>query len=136
MKLQYHQHQQFGGIYIEAAIVLPILLLFVSGIIQYGMYLSARIVLENASQVAVRTAILPHANAQAQSQAVQNIINSTIVPSLETSNVTNINIDPNFIVNGQAATKVEIAYNLPLVFANIIPGQNGVIQINSSAVMR
>ena len=124
-----------GAVYLEAAITLPILFLIFSGIVQYGMYISTKITLQNATSVAVRTAILPHDNTTDQETAVRSVINATI-PGLDVNLLSSIAIDPAFLVNGQAATKVDLSYDLPLIFSRIIPGNAGSVQINTSAVMR
>jgi Flp pilus assembly protein TadG len=115
--------EERGSSLVEAAILLPFLVLMVFGIIEYGSIMSAYVTLRNASAVAARAAVLDAATATGIKQAAKDAIS----PMLDQSRLTDdrILIDTTKQVNGQNATEVKLSYDLPLVVPFIVPGHTG-----------
>ncbi len=126
-----------GNVLIETALIMPILLLLVAGIIQFGFLLNAKIAVNSASYEAARAATLSD---DPGSDAINSAVAyaSATLPgwSLDERLVLKIDIagtDPGDIV------QVEVIYKIPIFFSNIlsIPKSNdGYFDIHGSSVMR
>lgn len=125
---------QKGAAALEAAIITPVGLLILFGIIQYGVLLSAHVTLRNASAVAARAAVLDGAT----TTGIRNAARDALLPPLLTSGLPDSNIAiANVTVNGAAATKVTLTYNFPLMLSFVVPGSlNGEFVLNASTTMR
>lgn len=90
---------------VEAAIILPLLLMLTLGAIEYGwLFLNAQQV-TNAARQGARVAILPHANAQAEAEA---LINTLLNNAGLSDNSPVVNITPETI-GGRPGIRVQIS---------------------------
>jgi len=126
-----------GSVLLESAIVLPILMLFVFGIVQFGMLLAAHIAMHNASALAVREAVVHLKDTEDVRQAaIDALKQSSFFDSqvLDANPESIVNVDPNFSVGGESATRVSIEYQMPVLLRMIIP--SATITLRASSVMR
>lgn len=123
---------QAGSVVVESALVLPVLLLIVMGVLQYGMILSAKLTVKNASAVAARTAVLDGATTTEVTQAAQQAVDH-IWGQLPTLNVQMVTEQ----INGKDAKRVTVTYDMPLMFPILVPGSSGgKFSVTASSVMR
>ncbi len=129
-------HLDSGSIVLETAIVLPLLIMLVFGVIQWGVIIYSSIALNNAAYNAARYSVLSPTPVNAQVQAVAD---SSLGTMMDSSNLHHpIMIDQNYNVGGIAgATKVQLVYDLPLFAPFVVPGSNGgSYTITANSVMR
>lgn len=128
---QNHRRRSRGQSLVETAIILPIVLLLVMGIIDFGLLFNNYILISNASREGARKAALGGTD----SEVVQTIQNMTTPLTL--SNMT-ITISPAYGSRGHGAqVKVDITYRSPLItpiIDNFFPG--GVAELKNSSIMR
>lgn len=121
-----------GATVVEAAIILPLLLTFLFGIIQYGLILSAEIVLQGASAVAAREYALLNRSAG----DVRTAAEGALLPVLDPVNLTQIDLTTPQLA-GQPAKKVALTYELDLLVPFLVPGAtNGILELTASTTMR
>ena len=119
---------EHGSVLVESAICIPVLLVILFGIIQYGLILSAVLTLRNAAAVGAREAALS-ASTCAEIDAAVNEAVATMLPGTTTITKTAAAV-PN-------AYKVSLAYSLPLMIPYVVPGSSGgTMTLNASAVMK
>lgn len=121
---------QDGQALVEFAIVLPILMLLIMGIFQFGMMLNTYITIGNAAREGTRAGILGSSDAE-----IQGLIISAS-PSLEPQNLI-VSITPNEInrISGEYLT-VKVTYNYKLTVPIISNLFNNVIVLTSQTTMR
>lgn len=119
-----------GQALVEFAIILPILLILIMGIVQFGLVLNAYITIENASREGARRGIIGITDAE-----IKNLIIATS-PSLEEKNIT-LEITPNEGSRKSGDTiKVKIEYNYNLSVPIISNLFNKTITLKSQTSMR
>ena len=118
---------------VEYAVVLPVLLLLILGVMEFAVVLFSYESLANAAREGARAAIVPYGDpAQRQTAAVSAAISRAQPLTLTEANV-------QFTWNSVAKTvRVEIFYDVNLMTATIIRavGGNPVISLRTSATMR
>lgn len=121
---------QKGQALVEFTIVLPILMLLIMGIFQFGMMLNAYITIGNAAREGARAGIIGSSDAE-----IQNLIISTS-PSLEPENLL-VSIIPSGTnrISGGTLT-VNVTYNYKLTVPIISSLFNNVIVLNGQTSMR
>lgn len=126
-----------GNVLIETALIMPLLLLLVAGIIQFGFLLNAKIAVSSASYEAARSATLSdNPELDAVNSAVAYASSTLPGWSLSERLVLKVDIsgtDPGDIV------KVEVIYKIPIFFSNILSipkGSDGYFDIHGSSTMR
>ena len=121
---------QRGQALVEFTIVLPILMLLIMGIFQFGMMLNAYITIGNAAREGARAGIIGSSDAE-----IQNLIISTS-PSLEPKNLS-VSITPSGTnrISGGTLT-VNVTYNYKLTVPIISSLFNNVIVLNGQTSMR
>lgn len=132
--LQARRSRERGAALLETAIVAPLLILLLFGIIQYGQLLGAHIALRNAASVAARAAVLDSATPA----GIRNAARDALVYPLQPADLPDGNISiTNPMVNGQAATQVTLTYAFPIMASFVVPGSSGgALTITASATMR
>ncbi|SHI95900.1 Flp pilus assembly protein TadG [Clostridium cavendishii DSM 21758] len=121
---------QKGQALVEFAIILPIFLILVMGIIQFGMILNTYLSIENASREGARNGIIGSTDSE-----IQNLI-KTISPSLDTQSLT-VNITPNEITRKPGDTlTVKVSYNYKLTVPIISNLFNNIVVLNGQTSMR
>lgn len=121
---------QKGQALVEFAIILPILLMLVMGILQFGMMLNSYITIENASREGARAGIIGSSDAE-----IQNLIISTS-PSLDPKNLT-VTITPTETNRKSGDTLiVKVTYNYNLIVPIISSLFNNLVVLNGQTSMR
>lgn len=121
---------QEGQALVEFALILPILLLLVMGILQFGMMLNSYLSIENASREGARAGIIGSSDSE---------IKSTVI-------ATSPSLDPNIVIvtitpteanrkSGETLT-VKVTYNYILNVPIISSIFNNVIELNGQTSMR
>lgn len=128
MKLNFKAEK--GQSMVEFAILLPILILIVVGIIEFGFMFSGYLALSNASREAVRTVSLGETDAVAIQRA------KDVALTLESTKM-NVSISPAFAMRDRGnSTTVTIVYEYDFLtpFMEAIFGGN--LQLKADATMR
>ena len=121
---------QKGQALVEFAIILPIIMLLIMGIFQFGMMLNAYITIENASREGARAGIIGSSDAE-----IETLIISTS-PSLEPERLTvTITPDETRRIAGNTLT-VKVTYDYKLTVPIISNLFNKVIVLNGQTSMR
>lgn len=119
-----------GQTMVEFALLLPVLLLIVIGIIEFGFMFSGYLTLSNASREAVRTVSLGETDAVASQRA------KDVALTLDPSKM-NVSISPAFAMRDRGdSTTVSIVYEYDFLtpFMEAIFG--GDLQLEADATMR
>ncbi|OAA93725.1 TadE/TadG family type IV pilus assembly protein [Clostridium coskatii] len=119
-----------GQALVEFAIILPILLLIVMGIVQFGMVVNSYITIENASREGARAGIIGSTD-----QEIQYLIVTTS-PNLDPKNLT-VTITPSESSRRSGDSlivKVTYKYNLTVPIISSL--FNNVIVLNGQTTMR
>lgn len=121
---------QDGQALVEFAVVLPVLLLLIMGIAQFGMAFSSYLTLENASRDATRAGIIGYSD-----EEIHDVI-STFSPGLESDKLT-ITITPSdgSRTSGDTLT-VKLTYNYELTVPIISSIFSNMIVLNTETSMR
>jgi len=114
-----NQSDEYGNVMLELALIMPLFLLLLSGIVQFGFILNAKVAVNSASYEASRAATLADNPEQAAIQSIEDYAKSTL-PGWSFGDRLNakINIsgsDPGDTVN------VQVVYRIPVFFAKIFP---------------
>jgi Flp pilus assembly protein TadG len=125
-----------GQSLVEFALVVPLLLLLVIGIAEFGRAWMAKNILTGAAREAVRMAAVPPPTGMdnndwllAINARAENILNSAGIVA------DNIAIVVNVVANDPVS--VTVSYNFPVVIAGFIPGlDNATIPLSSTTTMR
>jgi len=127
-----------GSMLVEAALVTPLMLILLAGIIQFGFILNAKIAVNAASYEAARTATLSQDPVSKAIEAAQGYASGTL-PGWSTDERLRVDVilsgtDPYDMV------KVNVDYSVPVFFSNIIqleddPG-SGQIRVTGTSSMR
>jgi len=129
--------EENGSVMTEAAIVFPLLIAVIAGIVQYGFLFSATIALKNAAAVGARNATLETGGTLT---SVCNSINSALPPNMDSTLVSNCALDASFTIPGGSggANRVSFDYSYDLFFPFIVPqaDSNGNLMISTEVVMR
>lgn len=121
---------QDGQSVVEFAIILPVLLLIIMGIVQFGMLIGSYLTLENAAREAARAGIIGSTNAE-----VRLVITSTS-PNLEPGKLT-IAIAPSEGSRTSGSTlTVNLTYNYDLTIPIISSLFNNTVVLNAETSMR
>ena len=121
---------QKGQALVEFAIILPILLMLVMGILQFGMMLNSYLTIENASREGARAGIVGSSDVE-----IKNLIISTS-PSLDPKNLI-VSITPTEANRKSGDTLiVKVTYNYNLIVPIISSLFNNVVVLNGQTSMR
>ena len=138
---------QSGAVLVEMAIVLPLLLVLLVGVVDYGLVLREYQILQNAAREGARLSILPQyciSSTPASDQAaVSNAIKQRVVDYLAqeqiTIGLTDVTVAQNIVVDiggGLSATgsKITVSYTRPVLIGNGWPF--GPIALKAEATFR
>jgi Flp pilus assembly protein TadG len=114
----FHQTNQKGTAGIELAIVLPLLLLMIFGVIEFGILFYNKQVITNASREGVRAGIT-YTDIAAVRQIVRDYCRNELIGLSDPVTITdsNITITP---PDGQNDLTVTVSFDYPLFFAPLI----------------
>jgi Flp pilus assembly protein TadG len=120
-----------GQSLVETAIILPLVLLLIMGIIDFGLLFNNYILISNASREGARKAALGGTDAEVV-ETIQNITTSLDIANLS------ITITPDYASRGHGTeVRVSVSYKNKLITPIIdkfFPG--GVAELNSASLMR
>ena len=130
MKLKIFNNRK-GQSLVETALVLPIILLILTGIIDFGLVFNNYLVVSNASREGARSAVIGSTNEQ-----IRAVIN-TVAASLDSEKLT-ITISPDQIADRSKGVAVAVIVNYEYsmvtpIIAAIVPGP---FQLKTSTTMR
>lgn len=109
-----------GNVLVEFALIMPVLLLIIAGIIQFGFIMNAKVAVNSASYEAARTATLSENPETDGINAAANYAASSL-PGWDINERLGIEIDLNGSDPGDIV-RVNVSYNVPVFFSNIISG--------------
>jgi Flp pilus assembly protein TadG len=134
-----------GQALIEAALIIPILLLIAVGIFEFGRAYQTWQILTNAAREGARLAVVPNPDLDAVEARVRGYMQDGQLPKYATAQVS-VNRNATITVNGQAISASRITINYPFDFivlkpvAGLMPGGAGTLgnslTMQASAVMR
>jgi len=142
MKTKYPSCQK-GGAAIEFAIVLPLLLLLLFGIIEFSLLMYDKAVITNASREGARTAILFNDPVVGQGRATQADV-TAVVGNYCSNNLISFGASAPVVTfppvwggsTGQART-VRVTYRYDFLFIpNVIPSLSAGINLTAETIMR
>ena len=126
-----------GNVLIELALVTPLLILLIAGIVQFGFILNAKIAVNSASYEGVRSATLADEPISAALQAVENYASGSLPGwSFNQRLKARVNIPS---TNPGEVISVEVIYTIPVFFSKIPPfseGSNSFTEISGMSVMK
>ncbi len=126
-----------GSVMLELAILLPLLLLIVAGIVQFGFILNAKVAVNSASYEGARAATLSDDPETAAVDAVKNYAGSSLPGwNLGERLKVKVNVPDN---NPGTQVSVEVLYSIPLYFKNIpafFGHDNSILDIRGVSIMR
>jgi len=133
---EYKTVSEKGSIFVELALVMPVLILLIAGIIQFGFLLNAKIAVNSASYEAARIATLSD---NPESDAVSTVL------TYASSTMPGWNFDERLCMKMDISTKepggvvqIEVTYKIPLFFSKIPPFSmvgDSSIEMHGSSVM-
>ena len=129
-------YTQNGNVLLELALILPVLLLFISGIVQFGFILNAKIAANSAAYEAARTATLSEEPYSSAAAAIEKYANGSL-PGWKFGERLKaaVNIPD---TNPGTRITVEVIYSVPVFFSGIIrfPGTvNGFTDVKGMSAM-
>ena len=122
-----------GSQLVEFALVIPVLLVVIFGICQYGFLFADSIVLRNASAAAARQDMI---NSNNNHQLARALAQATVSPLLNPASVT---FTPGItnLASGGNAQVITLTYPVSLVIPYLVPGHtNGIRNITAVTVIR
>ena len=118
-----------GAAAVEFALLLPLLMMIVFGIIEFGLALYQQAILTNASREGARLGIVQSVPAITSGQ-----INATIDNYLAAANINPGNVGRTIVAGGVTGTPVQVTLTLPYNF-QVLSGLTSVVPtINLTAV--
>jgi Flp pilus assembly protein TadG len=128
---------QDGNVLIEFALIMPVLLLILAGIIQFGFLLNAKIAVNSASYEAARAATLSD---NPEDDAISSVISyaSSSLPGWDLNKQLSIEIDKTGNAPGDRV-QINVFYDVPIFFSRILPvleSGSGFYRVCGSSVMQ
>ncbi|MDZ4733699.1 MAG: TadE/TadG family type IV pilus assembly protein [Nitrospirota bacterium] len=127
------RRSESGASAVEFAILLPVLMMVLFGIIEFGLALYRQAILTNASREGARLGIV-----QSIPTITTGQINATIDNYLTAAGIPAGNVTRNIVAGGVTGTPVTVTLTLPYTFA-VLPGLTSVtpaINLTGKTVMR
>ena len=106
-----------GSQLVEFALVVPILLILLFGIIQYSLFFWGYVTIRTASAIGARQAIVSPGNVDLITSVAQG---AAAAPPLLMSNKVNVTVATNS-ASGPLITTVTVSYNFPIFIPFVIP---------------
>lgn len=126
-----------GSMMLEMALLLPLIMLIISGIVQFGFILNAKIAVNSASYEGTRAATISENPEEAATNAVTGYAGSSL-PGWRLDERLKVRVDIPDSAPGAPVT-VEVIYSVPLFFKNfrnLFTDSDSIIEISGSSVMR
>lgn len=126
-----------GSIFLEFALIMPLLLLLIAGIVQFGFVLNAKIAVNSASYEAARAATLSDNPEDSAIEAIENYASATL-PGWNLNELLSAKINISGNRPGDLID-VEVIYKIPLFFNKLFPfsaNAESLTKIRGSSSMR
>ncbi|HLE17046.1 MAG TPA: TadE family protein [Syntrophales bacterium] len=119
---------------VEFALVVPIFLILLFGMVEFGRAWMTKNIITGAAREAVRIfAVIPYDNVAAESRAV-NILSSA---GLDSSRWTISIYSEDMVPGDNIIMRTDVSYNFPVIIAGFIPGlPTNNILLSTSTTMR
>jgi hypothetical protein len=134
--LKYKKSSEQGNVFIELALVMPILILLVAGIIQFGFILNAKVAVNSASYEAARAATLSDKPELDAANSALSYAYSTL-PGWSFDERLSLKVDVSGTDPGDIV-QVEVIYKVPVFFSKISPFsmfEDGYAEVCGSSAM-
>jgi Flp pilus assembly protein TadG len=105
-----------GAELVELAVVLPLLLILIAGIVDFGFLLQSFAVVTNAAREGARVGVLPGYNATDIQGRVASYITAAGLPGTPTTTVTAVTVNPGGGGTPFPAVRVSVAYTYNYLF--------------------
>lgn len=126
-----------GVALIEAAIIVPVVVVLLLGVIQYGYLLAGYISLRSASAVTARYVAIINPGIPNNSPNIRNVAVGALSPSFDPTLLEDPVVTDETVGGVGGAKRVSLTYNMPLFFPIVVPqSQNGVFALQAEIVMR
>ena len=122
-----------GGVAVEFALLLPALVLLITGIIQFGILFNNYIAITHAAREGVRWAALEEPESVVKQKAIEAA--PSLKPLLAPSNITVSNADPSIEDQGDPVT-VTVSYTVPIFIPLIEEFLGSNVTLQTSATQR
>ncbi len=128
-----------GQAMVEFAFVVPLLVLLLFAIIQWGFIIAAYVTLRHAAATGVRYALQVRPTPTVTQ--VKDLTSNAITPMLDKLKIETgyplVNLVDTSLDGTPSAMSVEIVYNLPLIIKYVVPGgSSGTKQLSAKAITR
>ena len=133
MNVQNIRRSESGASAVEFALLLPVLMMILFGITEFGFALYRQSILTNASREGARLGIVQSIPAITTGQ-----INAAIDTYLTAAGVPPGNVTRSIVAGGPTGTPVQVTLTLPYTYA-VLPGFTGIaptINLTAQTVMR
>lgn len=114
-----NKFNDYGNVMLEFALIMPLFLLLLSGIVQFGFILNAKIAVNSASYEASRVATLADDPEEAAIQSIEGYAKSTL-PGWNFNDRLNAKINISGTYPGDIVS-IQVIYKIPVFFAKIFP---------------
>jgi len=114
-----NQSDEYGNVMLELALIMPLFLLLLSGIVQFGFILNAKVAVNSASYEASRAATLADNPEQAAISSIEDYAKSTL-PGWSFSDRLKAKINISGTDPGDTVS-VQVVYRIPVFFAKVFP---------------
>ena len=126
-----------GNVLLELAVVFPVLILLISGIIQFGFILNAKIAVNSAAYEAARVCTLSDDPVSAAQSAAAGYAGGNM-PGWDLSSRLKVNVSAAGTSPG-SEIKVEVIYSVPVFFSRLEPfsrWQGAYTDVRGISIMR
>ena len=136
---------EHGSALLDSALAIPVLLVFVCGIIQYGLILATYVGLRSTAMLTVRyvTMYSPSGTTPSDTQAF-NFANSSLTPMLTSGTLLSATSNPCYMSSDPSnpsaplypGRSIVLQYDYPLFFSLVVPkAVNGSLVMSAKAAM-
>jgi len=117
---------------VELALVLPILLLMLMGIVEASRIFMAQHAITNAAREGARVGVLPTSTTNDVESAISGYMSAAGLTGATTVSMSNVGptVDPG------ATTSVSVQHELPILIGELIPGLGDSVSLSNVTVMR
>lgn len=124
-----------GATLVEAAVVVPLIITLLLGMVQYGLIFGGYLTLQHAAAVASRAVYSGNVEAAARAAVTPYLQSAQLTTSAVTSNVVVTLSDGTSQV--LPVTNLTLDYNFPVYFKLVVPGtsSDGTIRLRSQATV-
>ncbi len=126
-----------GNVLVEFALIMPVLILILAGIVQFGFLLNGKIAVNSASYEAARAATLSD-NPEADAINAVSSYASASLPGWDLQEQLSIEINTTGNSPGDSV-QIKVFYEVPLFFSKILPiseNGNSSFKVSGSSVMQ